>query len=335
MKKIAFTLAEVLITITIIGIVAVLLLPPFIEDMSERIDSEKQANLVFKITQATNKMMALGELTPFSDTDSFVDVLQKHIKVLKRCDSEHLKDCWPTEKVKTATGEELKIEDIKTGVRLGFKNRTTKNVGLVLADGSSLILTYDPDFAGVSNTSMIIATSADLPVGSGKTKKYRNYSSNTTGGLSFIADVNGNGSPNREYSVEKNGDIRSFNNAKLSSGCDTYYDKRCIVFLDSYSSISCVTDKYNKYCIDEFGHKSGSSTDYWAGARKACDDLGEFELPDNVTLRELNGNVGRRLDYYLSSTVTEAGKCSYVNSNGGISTDCSKSGSGRRVLCIK
>ena len=81
-----FTLAEVLITLGIIGVVASITLPTIISDINIRANSERQANIAQKVTQAMEQMRAHGLLnTQYASTDAFVDELQKYLKVAKRC----------------------------------------------------------------------------------------------------------------------------------------------------------------------------------------------------------------------------------------------------------
>ena len=82
MKK-AFTLAEVMIVLVVIGIVAIIVLPHFIENVAERVNSNREANIAQKVTKAVEQMAALGEYDAFSTTEEFVDVLQKHLKIAK------------------------------------------------------------------------------------------------------------------------------------------------------------------------------------------------------------------------------------------------------------
>ena len=82
-KKVAFTLAEVLITLGIIGVVAAITLPALIENVTERKNSERHANIVYKVTQAMDIMKAHGELSgTYPSTEAFVDELQKYLKIL-------------------------------------------------------------------------------------------------------------------------------------------------------------------------------------------------------------------------------------------------------------
>ena len=55
----AFTLAEVLITLVVIGVIAATVIPILQQNINERVNSSRQANIAFKVTQAMDKMKAL------------------------------------------------------------------------------------------------------------------------------------------------------------------------------------------------------------------------------------------------------------------------------------
>ena len=98
-RRCAFTLAEVLITLGIVGVVAAMILPSVITNINERVYSTRQANTAYKVTQATDKMKSLGLLNgSYKTTDEFVDELQKHLKIVKRCSANDIADCWSTDK---------------------------------------------------------------------------------------------------------------------------------------------------------------------------------------------------------------------------------------------
>ena len=262
--KVAFTLAEVLITLGIIGIVAALTLPTLTESISERINSERQANVAFKITQAVEKMHALGLMSgKYTTTDAFVDELQKHLKIAKRCDANHIAACWPTDKVTTSDGEEFEIAKAKKGKNLGLKNNTSDNVGLVLADGASIILTYNQNSEGIDVGDKVTALYKDLPMGFGKTKTFA-YTTSVTAPIDFVMDVNGAKGPNSETIDNKMKDIRSFKVARFSR-CDA-----------KISGIGCVVSLGTSYSPNRYGN-------YWKGAIQACLDIGMI-LPDSSTL---------------------------------------------------
>lgn len=92
-RKIAFTLAEVLITLAVIGIVAALTLPSMIANYKERqIVTRVKANYS-KLNQA-HRMMTVqnGPLNEWSDQsyETFEKELLKQFKVIKSCSAGHL-----------------------------------------------------------------------------------------------------------------------------------------------------------------------------------------------------------------------------------------------------
>ena len=249
-SKVAFTLAEVLITLGVIGVVAALTLPAIMENITERINSSRQANVANKITEAMDHMKSQGALaTSYASTDAFVDELQKYIKVAKRCDASHIAECWPTPTVTTSDGDEVDVSKAKTGKNLNIKNNTTNNVGLILADGAALILTYNQDFSGIDEGDAVSAVMKDLPVGFGKSKEFA-YTSSVTAPIDFVMDINGQKGPNSETINNKMHDIRSFKAARFSKGCAGVEIPGigCIVNLGS--SYECVSgadkDKWDK-----------------------------------------------------------------------------------------
>ncbi|MBO6087990.1 type II secretion system protein [bacterium] len=291
-----FTLAEVLITLGVIGVVAAITMPSVIANINERVNSERQANIAQKITQAMEQMRAHGLLnTKYASTDAFVDELQKYLKIAKRCDSEHIADCWPTEKVTTSDGEEYEVSKAKTGVSLKHKNNKTGNVGLVLADGASLIMTYDENGDNTLDVgSEVKASRTPLPVGGGKMKDFP-YTTSVTGAIDFVMDVNGGKGPNSETINGKYHDIRSFNGAQFAKGmvCDFEVGDLCVKNLGTtYSAVDCSSNNSSgsdyTYCSMI---PSERTNDYWAGAKKACADIG-MTLPSRSDLTTICGAQG-------------------------------------------
>ena len=294
-----FTLAEVLITITAIGVVAAITLPVITPMIQERVDSYRHANIVHKITRATDTMKSLGMLGKFSSTDEFVDVLERYLKISKRCDSEHLIECWPTAKVTNSNGKLVDISEMKTRTDLGFKllsnENNSNNVGIVLNDGAAIILTYSSANDGLEPTEATVAKSTTLPIGGGR-KEFMEFTTNSTAGLAFLTDVNGAKGPNSETLNKRYHDIRSFNNATFGGCGGIKSDGICYAKIDSYSAIDCSRTGANpdgsggtlnspqnaEYC----GSKSTYSDDKWAGAMKACKERG-MELPNINTLKSI------------------------------------------------
>ena len=271
-----FTLAEVLIVLVVIGVVAVMVLPGLIQDISERVNSNKQANLAQKITKSVELMAVAGDYSGIKTTEEFVDKLQKHLKIIKICDNEHLEECWPTKVIETAKGETYEIKNAKTSKDLHTKGNSN-TVGLVLADGSSLLMTFNPDAPPISGDGGFAGVKKALPIGKGKTSEFA-YTSNATSAIDFVMDVNGEAGPNKENDIEGNYyDIRSFRTATFTAtACagGTVYEKRCIVDLGTdYDSLDCSNSDNADYCVG-----SSNPFDFWAGANKTCDDIG-LRLP--------------------------------------------------------
>ena len=295
-RKTAFTLAEVLITLGIIGVVAAVALPALITNINDRANSERQANIAQKITQAMEQMRAHGELVQYSSTDEFVNVLQKYLKITKRCDSDHLAECWTTATITGTDGATYNVADFKTRKKL-LKNSTTdgNNVGLILADGASMILTYDPKAQGIDIGDKVLASNKYLPVTSTKYKNFP-YTTSVTGAIDFVMDVNGKKGPNTETVSKRPRDIRSFRLAGFTKQlpCENG-SKGCVAYVGtSYSAVDCSTsaaseDKttdYAKYCGSK---QSGFSSDYWAGAKKTCTEA-DMHLPEETELEQIYNN---------------------------------------------
>ena len=265
--KAAFTLAEVLITLGIIGVVAAITMPPLITNVTEKVNSERQTNIAQKITQAMEQMRAHGLLnSKYATTEAFVDELQKYIKIAKRCDFEHVAECWPTDKVTDSQGNEFEVSKAKTGKNLSLTT-TTNNVGLVLADGAALILNYNPE-------------ARTLDVGD-RVEPRNNYTTEVTDAIDFVMDVNGGKGPNSEVN-SKNRDIRSFKSASFSKGgpdCSKYANSIEI------EGIGCVVNLGTSYsCISEAPYTNNNNC--WAGAKQACSSQG-MSLPDKDTLKSI------------------------------------------------
>ena len=345
-----FTLAEVLIALVVIGIIAAITMTTVMPNIQERINSERQANIVYKITQATDLMKANGALVDgFASTDAFVDELQKYLKIMKRCDSEHIAECWPTKKVRTSEGKEYEVKDAKTRNQLGIsdKYKSNKNVGIVLNDGASIIMTYNPAHAGMSITEEAKIKTTNLPVG-GKFQTILEYTTDTTGGLAFVMDVNGGKGPNSETIDNKMYDIRNLNGAHFSTGCGgTVYNGKCYTVISSPSKIYCADENRNKYCNNE----SKNIYSKWAGGKSDCDALGG-SMPNYSTLRDIcqNSELTRAVGLenfsgwlwtttyassYMTSGDSKALNMIYLNfpscSAAGISEDSSMV----QILCIE
>ena len=340
--KLAFTLAEVLITLGVIGVVAALTMPTLLKNIAERSNSEAQANLAQKITKSMDLMRADGGLErTYNSTDEFVDEFSKYIKISTRCDADHIADCWPTKTVTTTDGETYDVSKAKTGKNLNLKDNKSNNVGIILADGATLILTYNPNAGIIGDGDTVTPSFADLPIGFGRTKKFA-YTTSVTDPIDFVMDVNGFKGPNSEARNGKQYDIRSFKVAKFSKGCAGNEIKGvgCIYRIPSYSPIKAYSDEMDKYDSKWNTTVWKGYDNYWAGAKKTCDDIG-MSLPDKSKLQSLyqagqkDSSLGLPTSgWFWSSSETSATSAYGMSFSGGYTGYDGKDYSYGRVLCI-
>ncbi len=263
-------------------------MPTLLKNIAERSNSEAQANLAQKITKSMDLMRADGGLErTYNSTDEFVDEFSKYIKISTRCDADHIADCWPTKTVTTTDGETFDVSKAKTGKNLNLKDNKSNNVGIILADGATLILTYNPNAGIIGDGDTVTPSFADLPIGFGRTKKFA-YTTSVTDPIDFVMDVNGFKGPNSEARNGKQYDIRSFKVAKFSKGCAGVEVPNigCVYQLPSYSPIKGGSDEMKKWDPKYDAASYASLDNYWAGAKKACDDIG-MSLPDISKLESI------------------------------------------------
>ena len=317
-------------------------MPTLLKNIAERSNSEAQANLAQKITKSMDLMRADGGLErTYNSTDEFVDEFSKYIKISTRCDADHIADCWPTKTVTTTDGETYDVSKAKTGKNLNLKDNKSNNVGIILADGATLILTYNPNAGIIGDGDTVTPSFADLPIGFGRTKKFA-YTTSVTDPIDFVMDVNGFKGPNSEARNGKQYDIRSFKVAKFSKGCAGNEIKGvgCVYQLPSFSPIKAGSDEMDKYDPNWNKTKYADRDNYWAGAKKACDDIG-MSLPDKSKLQSLyqasqkDSSLGLPTSgWFWSSSEYNAHHAYHVTFYNGGTTYSTKYYSYDEVLCI-
>ena len=101
----AFTMAEILLSLTIIGVVAAITLPSLTGNINERTWNTQRKALYARFSQAIALMPALngygtltedesGNVTEDTAAETFITAgLSKVLKINNICDREHLEDC--------------------------------------------------------------------------------------------------------------------------------------------------------------------------------------------------------------------------------------------------
>ncbi|MBS6604043.1 MAG: type II secretion system protein, partial [Brachyspira sp.] len=258
-RKFGFTLAEVLITLGIIGVVAALTLPTLNQAVNKRVRAEQIRTVKYKFTKATDKMNSLGLIGPYSSTAAFVAELQKHLKIAKVCPSSKLRECWPYDKITLLDGKEYEVEKIQTGKQFQMKNSDTAdysspNVGIITGDGTPMILSYNTKCEALDPVKQYgWSTEDNKPV-----------SNATASCVAAVFEVNGTGKPNKQ-----NDDVALFNANGLGSSCAIELDNgKCFSSPFSPKPLRQAECRAKK---NELGIRTCPySSDYWAGAVEKC-----------------------------------------------------------------
>ena len=297
----AFTLAETLITLLVIGVVAALTIPALMQNISDYTLSKQRKVFTEKFNEGLRQMRIDGKLEEkYESTQAFVDVMKNYFKIAQVCDKDNLTNCFTKtfnysdvygfsigEKKYNFDSEKIDItynvanlkttQAIKSATGLDSPNYNSDVLGIVFIDGVQMLITVDPDCIGIA-------------------------SGDTTGNLfscfGYIADINSSKSPNI---VKK--DILT--NIPLA---DVGFE---IVTMTTPSGSACPSAAYDgrkdsSYCyltsaqessevIAKYGLRTqlnySLSGDYWGGAMKYCIDKG-LKLPNAKQLTKMANAMG-------------------------------------------
>ena len=206
-RRCAFTLAEVLITLAIIGVVAAMTIPTLVQNYQER--SWNTASTVFqrKLGEALTVMNTQSSLAGYQNTEDFVAELSKHMKISKVCQNDDLMSCFE-DKV-TWGDEEVDMTTVKNVSHFGQDEwEETDIVGAMFADGTNALIAYNKDCRQDPYSNRVITISEN---GIG------------TNCLAILYDTSGFKTPNTQQK-----DLRGLNIASLGgSNCAFEIDGIC------------------------------------------------------------------------------------------------------------
>ena len=138
----AFTLAEVLITLGIIGVVASMTIPTLMTNISNRQFETGAKKTEATLIQALLMMKANNALVGHGTTENFVQELKNYLKIAKTCESSNLSGCYPEEF--TAGDEDYTLSEMTNSASLGHEDWNTNIEGFVLNNGTSFLTAYNP-----------------------------------------------------------------------------------------------------------------------------------------------------------------------------------------------
>ncbi len=290
--KSAFTLAEVLITLGVIGVVAAVTMPTLVTNIQERVRKEQVRTVKYKFTKATDKMNSLGKIGRYDTTMDFVNELKNHLSIAKICDKDHLGECWGGTSFSNLNGSKTyTVADLTTGKNLEalqFNSGDTDTVGIVTGDGTPIILTYGKECQALDETKQYTWSVVD-----GKPE-----TNATAGCVSMVFDINGAKGPNKLGT-----DVRTMNSLLGMVNLGKSYAPLTQAECTKYKNELGITNCYNG--ADENGSNSRPDEDKWGGAVKACHDLG-LHLPSSETLAKIATlQFGVPIDVYEEVAFTQ------------------------------
>ncbi len=265
-RKAAFTLAEVLITLAVIGIVAALTLPGLIQNHNEKAWSTAKDLWEKKLTETVRRMNTDGVMTGHDSTEDFMDTFKQYMKVIKTCDNTDINKCYSPKVVTTGKNDdpmEIETDSLTSASSMGLKEwqTNTNTMSFVVADGTTVIMAYQPE---CPYADPIEDTGSQVSC------------------MGYMVDVNGKKGPNR---VGK--DIQLSSGVAFST-CDNPIGDMC------WSTDFAANTAINT-CDDTTYDPNGSANgycdrNYWAGAVKSCRDK-NMTLPTRTQLAQLASNL--------------------------------------------
>ncbi len=258
-KENAFTLAEVLITLAIIGVVSAITIPTLVTNYQNKTWNTAATVFERKLEEALKTMNTQQTLAGYKNTEDFVNELSKHFKISKICKNDELTSCFSDKVYWGTENEEIDMTKIKNASNFGQKDWDTETVGLQFANGTTGVIAYNPDCRQNPYSNQITGTSC----------------------IALLYDTSGMKNPNTQ-----NKDLRSINVANLGgSNCVLELGGVCFTspFLanEPLTHDECVEHKDEwqiVYCIP-------GDDDYWGGVVKRCG--GTQNMPTSEDLAKL------------------------------------------------
>ena len=301
-------MAEILLSLTIIGVVAAITLPSLTGNINERTWNTQRKALYARFSQAIALMPALngygiytyttddaGTTSPQTDTaaETFItDGLAKVLKINNICDNEHLEDCGIvtsyTNLAGSAKSMPTKLSELNSRFTTVWQGAIdnhyayysstyidTKAAAFETVNGESILAFYNPYCSGISgwDTSSLFFTQSLMCA-------------------NFVYDLNGSKGPNTVgkdigfmavlYPTDSS--VVAPNPLPRNVSATSYSDvlSRCTE-MDSESKIPNKEELaalfYNKELIG--GMDSG---EYWSSSRASATELWEVSMHDGGTL---------------------------------------------------
>lgn len=281
-RKSGFTLAEVLIVLGIIGIVAALTIPGLMKKINSFVVGKQEVVLQNKIVQGLNLLNSQeqGLNKEYANSEEFVRALSKYMKMTAICSKDNLDKCFTYNEVAYEANGEIKTKELTSitdSAKLGLEEGFLPPAGFIMGDGTPVIVSWNNNCGGLTDENGKTVIDPD-----------RVLKSIPVSCLDGVYDINGSRKPNM-YGDTK--DIRPFGIAKIGSKCTAEIGDLCITgsaFIPEtgLSQGQCETLKNSGYPMDHCPDLDNSGGDYWAAAVQICQDSGGH-LPSTEDLKTI------------------------------------------------
>ena len=275
-KKICFTLAEVLITLAIIGVVAAMTIPTLITKMSQRAAEARQKTIEARLLDGINRYSALedGLSQHYDTTYDFLVGLSKHYKMAQICKANEITNCIPYSTITYTSNNEDATVDVAS----------LTSIDKFMGEGKDDYLA-PASFITAQGTPVIMAFKKDCAWDMGKAMR----SIQDSGCIAYMYDESGTRNPNK---LGKDIIAHGLTIIPPSSGAAE------IATVGGYKIMEQAffpqTGLTSAECGDEISENYGITAclyedDRWAAAMKYCHDKG-YRLPnEQESLAIVNG----------------------------------------------
>ena len=261
-----FTLAEVLITLGIIGVVSAITIPSLIANYQSRTFATAASVFESKLAEALKVMNSQGSLAGYTSTERFVEELATHYKISRICRDGNILDCFPETVYwgnDGTTPTEVEVARLKTSKHFGQDEWDTEVIGIQFANGTNALVAYNPECVQDPYSNQVITLSGSS-----------NSANVNTSCLAVLYDTNGHKAPNSGGS-----DLRGINIRKLIRGCFIKINGMCIDSTPTLAtphrwnacSAGRTNDPKDLALMSKYGiNMCEQGDDYWAGAVMQC-----------------------------------------------------------------
>ena len=258
-KKAAFTLAEVLITLAIIGIVAAMTIPTLVANYQTRAWSTSASVFERKLEEALRQMNTQQVLAGYKSTADFVNALGKYFKINKVCQNDDIMSCFEDKVYWGVDEEEIDMTKIKNAKNFGQDDWDTELIGVQFANGTTGLIAYNPDCKEQPFSNQFTGTSC----------------------LAILYDTTGFKTPNTQQK-----DLRSINVLSLG-GNKCVIDLGSVCFTAPFRGISVSAEECKQMADNGYGNNKENcihDTDFFAGAVKTCGGIDKMANAEQLTL---------------------------------------------------